>query len=122
MPIQTKRVYEAANAEDGKRFLVDRLWPRGVAKDRVHLEAWLPELGPSHALRRWFAHDPLKWAEFKKRYRAELAGKSELWTPILEASRRGTVTLVYSARDENHNQAVALAAYLRRKRQETRGK
>ena len=98
MPIRTKRVYEAASAEDGKRFLVDRLWPRGVAKDWVHIEAWLPELGPSHTLRRWFAHDPEKWAGFKKRYSAELADRSELWVPILAASRSGTVTLVYSAR------------------------
>ena len=122
MPIRTKRVYEAASAEDGKRFLVDRLWPRGVAKDRVHIERWLPELGPSHALRRWFAHDPAKWAEFKKRYRAELADKGELWAPILAASKIDTVTLVYSARDETHNQAVALAEYLRRKGPKTRRK
>jgi len=97
MPIRTKRVYEAASAENGTRFLVDRLWPRGVAKDRVHIEAWLPELGPSHALRHWFAHDPAKWPEFKKRYSAELADRSELSAPILAASKSGTVTLVYSA-------------------------
>ena len=122
VPIRTKRVYEAASAEDGKRFLVDRLWPRGVAKNRVYIEAWLPELGPSHALRRWFAHDPAKWSEFKKRYSAELAGRSELWASIVAASKSGIVTLVYSARDEDHNQAVALAAYLRQKGQKTRRK
>ena len=93
-----------------------------MAKDWVHIEAWLPELGPSHTLRRWFAHDPEKWAGFKKRYSAELADRSELWVPILAASKSGTVTLVYSARDEDYNQAVALAEYLRRKGQKTRRK
>ena len=107
-----KRVYEPATKADGKRYLVDRVWPRGVKKDAVAIEAWLKELGPSTELRKWFGHEPKRWVQFKKRYFRELAGKRELWEPLLAASRKRTVTLVYSARDEEHNQAVAIREFL----------
>ncbi len=112
MPIRVKRVYEAAAKGDGKRYLVDRMWPRGIKKEAVSIEAWLKELGPSTELRKWFGHDPARWAEFKKRYFKELEAKQELWRPICSAARKRTVTLVYSARDEVHNQAVALREFL----------
>ena len=107
-----KRVYEVAAKTDGKRYLVDRVWPRGIKKDAVSIEAWVKELGPSTELRKWFGHEPKRWKEFKKRYFKELAPKEELWGPIEKAARRRTVTLVYSARDEQHNQAVALREFL----------
>ena len=112
MPIRVKRVYVPSARSDGKRYLVDRVWPRGVKKDALSIEAWLKELGPSDALRKWFAHVPERWPEFKKRYFAELAKREDLWRPLLAESRRGTVTLVFSARDEEHNQAVALREFL----------
>ena len=112
MPIQVKRAYEPANRRDGKRFLVDRIWPRGVKKDELSIEAWLKDLGPSTELRKWFGHDPARWDAFRKRYFEELAEKDELWGPLLAAARKQTVTLVYSARDEAHNQAVALKEFL----------
>lgn len=105
-------MYEAASKADGKRYLVDRVWPRGIKKESVAIEAWLKELGPSTDLRKWFGHDPSRWAEFKKRYFKELALKQDLWGPIQAAARKRTVTLVYSARDEEHNQAVALREFL----------
>ncbi len=112
MPIRVKRAYAPATKRDGKRYLVDRIWPRGVKKDTFSIEAWLKELGPSHERRKWFGHDPARWAEFKKRYFKELARKDDLWGPIRSAARKHTVTLVYSARDEEHNQAVALREFL----------
>lgn len=112
MPIRTKRAYEPPTKRDGKRYLVDRVWPRGVKKDELSLEAWLKELGPSNELRKWFGHDPERWAEFKTRYFDELAEKKELWEPIRSEARRRTVTLVYGAKDEEHNQAVALREFL----------
>lgn len=110
--IRVKRVYEPAARSDGARFLVDRLWPRAVKKEGFHLTAWLKDLAPSDGLRKWFGHDPKRWAEFRHRYRAELDGNPEAWRPLLEAARKGTVTLLFSARDEEHNNAVALRAYL----------
>jgi uncharacterized protein YeaO (DUF488 family) len=112
VPIRVKRVYEPVAKSDGKRYLVDRVWPRGIKKEAVSIEAWLKELGPSTELRQWFGHQPSRWATFKKRYFKELAGKEDLWAPIQETARRQTVTLVYSARDEQHNQAVALREFL----------
>lgn len=112
MPIRVKRVYEPAAKADGTRYLVDRVWPRGIKKDAVSIEAWLKELGPSTELRKWFGHDPKRWAAFKKRYFKELRAKEELWAPVRSAARKRTVTLVYSARDEEHNQAVALKEFL----------
>lgn len=111
--VRLKRAYEKAEAEDGKRYLVDRLWPRGVKKTSVKLEAWAKEAGPSDALRRWFNHDPAKWDEFRRRYFAELDANPDAWTPLENAGRKGTITLVYGAHDPEHNNAVALAEYLK---------
>ena len=110
--IKVKRVYEPVDASDGRRFLVDRLWPRGISKQAARIETWLKEAGPSNDLRKWFGHDPARWTEFKRRYRGELQSKREVIAPLLEAARGGDVTLVYSARDEEHNQAVALKEFL----------
>ena len=110
--ITIKRVYDRPEPSDGTRFLVERLWPRGVKKDTLRLDGWLKEVAPSDALRRWFGHDPAKWQEFQRRYGAELESKAEAWQPILKAARRGNVTLLYSAQDTEHNNAVALKAYL----------
>jgi uncharacterized protein YeaO (DUF488 family) len=113
--IQTRRVYETPEPSDGTRFLVERLWPRGMKKEALKLDGWLKEVAPSAELRRWFGHDPAKWEEFRRRYFAELDQHPEAWQPIQEAARRGTVTLLYSARDTAHNSAVALKAYLEAK-------
>ena len=110
-----KRAYNDPEASDGLRYLVDRIWPRGVKKDALKLDGWIKDVAPSSQLRQWFGHDPQKWTEFRKRYFAELDKKPEAWQPLLEAGRKGTVTLVYSAQDSQHNNAVALAEYLRRK-------
>jgi uncharacterized protein YeaO (DUF488 family) len=110
--IALKRVYEPAEAADGTRFLVERLWPRGVRKSALVLDAWLKDVAPSTELRRWFGHDPERWQEFRRRYAAELDARPDAWAPILQADRSGTVTLLYSAHDTEHNNAVALKAYL----------
>jgi uncharacterized protein YeaO (DUF488 family) len=113
--IQLKRVYEKLDPHDGTRFLIERLWPRGVRKDQLHADAWLKEAGPSTELRKWFSHDPEKWTEFQRRYFAELNDRPEAWGPILEAAQNGTVTLLYSSHDAEHNNAVALKRYLEKK-------
>ncbi|MGX2040931.1 DUF488 domain-containing protein [Methylocaldum sp. MU1018] len=110
--ISVKRVYEVPAPADGERFLVERLWPRGVSRPMLAMTAWIKEAAPSNDLRRWFGHDPAKWTEFRRRYFAELDGKSEALQPLLDAAARGNVTLLYSARDTEHNNAVALAEYL----------
>jgi uncharacterized protein YeaO (DUF488 family) len=110
--IRVKRVYEPPSAEDGRRYLVERLWPRGLRKDALPLDGWLREVAPSDALRRWFGHDPARWEEFRRRYAAELDARPDTWRPLLEAARQGPVTLLFSARDTEHNNAVALKAYL----------
>ncbi|MCL5406100.1 MAG: DUF488 domain-containing protein [Deltaproteobacteria bacterium] len=110
--IKTKRVYDPCEPADGIRFLVERLWPRGIKKEALRMDAWLKEAAPSGALRRWFGHDPEKWDEFRKRYFAELDSKGEVLTPIIEAAAKGDVTLLYSARDTANNNAVALRKYL----------
>ena len=112
--IQTKRVYDHPEPGDGTRLLVERLWPRGMTKGEVAMDDWLKDVAPSDALRRWFAHDPAKWEEFKRRYFAELASNAAAWRPILKTAQRTTVTLLYSARDTVHNNAVALKEYLER--------
>jgi uncharacterized protein YeaO (DUF488 family) len=112
--IQVKRAYDPPNSDDGTRFLVDRLWPRGVKKEDLLLEGWLKEVAPSDELRRWFGHDPLKWQDFQERYWAELEDKPEAWQPILDALDQGEVTLIYSARDTKHNNALALKTYIER--------
>jgi uncharacterized protein YeaO (DUF488 family) len=110
--VRVKRVYEPSTRGDGMRFLVERLWPRGMKKDTLQMDGWLKDVAPSHELRRWFGHDPAKWDEFCRRYSAELDGRPEAWGPILGAARRGNVTLLYSAHDPEHNNAVTLKAYL----------
>lgn len=110
--LKIKRVYESTEESDGVRFLVERLWPRGMKKENLNMEAWLKEVAPSNTLRHWFAHDPLRWSEFQKRYRVELADNPNAWKPILEALKRGDVTLLYSAHDTDHNNAIALKSFL----------
>lgn len=110
--IQVKRVYEPYSAADGARFLVERLWPRGVAKASLKVDAWLKDVAPSSELREWFNHDPERWTEFKRRYRSELLAKPDAWAPILAKARRGRVTLLYSARDTEHNNAIVLRDFL----------
>jgi uncharacterized protein YeaO (DUF488 family) len=113
--ISLTRVYDTARKPKGSRFLVERLWPRGVKKVSLHIEGWTKDVAPSHDLRRWFAHDVTRWEEFKRRYFRELDANPEAWQPLLEASRRGAVELVYSSRDTKHNNAVALREYLQSK-------
>jgi uncharacterized protein YeaO (DUF488 family) len=113
--IRLKRAYDSASKDDGIRFLVERLWPRGVKKGALRLHAWLKDVAPSTELRKWFSHDPTKWVSFQRRYSAELKEKPESVKPIIEAARRGRVTLVYSSHDTEHNNAVALKAYLEAK-------
>lgn len=115
MTIRLKRAYEPAEPDDGQRFLVERLWPRGVRKEDLPLEAWLKDVAPSSALRTWFAHDPGKWGEFKRRYAAELRANEAALAPLRAAARRGTVTLVYAARDPEHNSALLLREHLLRR-------
>jgi uncharacterized protein YeaO (DUF488 family) len=106
--IRLKRAYEPPSPEDGVRVLVDRLWPRGLGKSEAAIDHWLKELAPSSELRRWFGHDPLKWAEFRRKYLAELSDRTELLRKLRQAAREGPLTLVYSARDQEHNQVVVL--------------
>jgi uncharacterized protein YeaO (DUF488 family) len=110
--IRVKRIYEPALSEDGQRYLVDRLWPRGVKKEDLKLEAWVKEAAPSDDLRHWFGHDPDKWCEFNERYFNELDSKPETWRPLLEAARKGDVTLLFSSKELKNNNAVSLRAYL----------
>jgi uncharacterized protein YeaO (DUF488 family) len=113
--IQIERVYGHTSADGSKRFLVERLWPRGVKKESLALDAWLRDAAPSAELRRWFSHDPAKWKEFRRRYEEELAAHPEAWQALLQAARRGRVTLLYSARDTEHNSALLLKEFLERK-------
>lgn len=110
--VKAKRVYDAIQRSDGPRFLVERLWPRGVKKEKLKLDAWLKEVAPSDGLRRWFGHDPAKWGEFQRRYRAELDENPNAWKQLLDVARQGHVTLLYSARDTEHNNAIVLKDYL----------
>ena len=109
-----KRAYDRPSPKDGKRFLVERLWPRGVRKADLPLEAWIKEVAPSTELRKWFSHDPAKWDEFRNRYFTELESNPDAWQPIVEALRHGHVTLIYSSHDTEHNNAVALEEFLMR--------
>lgn len=108
-----KRVYEPPSRSDGQRILVDRLWPRGLSKKDAAVDEWMKDLAPSTELRRWFGHDPAKWPEFQRRYRRELRAHADLVRDLAARASRGTVTLVYGARDEEHNDAVVLARVLR---------
>ncbi|MDR3569130.1 MAG: DUF488 domain-containing protein [Syntrophobacteraceae bacterium] len=112
--IKIKRVYEPFEPGDGTRFLVERLWPRGIKKESLKMEAWLKDAAPSDALRRWFAHDPQKWDEFQDRYFSELDGRRQVLIPIVEAAAKGDVTLLYSARDTENNNAAALGKYIQK--------
>jgi uncharacterized protein YeaO (DUF488 family) len=114
--VHVVRVYrKEARRAPRPRFLVDRVWPRGVSRDALRLDGWLQEAAPSDELRRWFGHDPERWEGFKRRYFAELDARPEAWRPLLEAAREGDVTLLFGARDEERNNAVALREYLERK-------
>jgi uncharacterized protein YeaO (DUF488 family) len=110
--ICTKRVYEPPAPGDGARLLVDRLWPRGIKKENLQLSGWLKEIAPSDSLRGWFGHDPTRWEEFQRRYKQELEANPKAWEPILQAARGGRVTLLFAASDTDHNNAVALKAFL----------
>jgi uncharacterized protein YeaO (DUF488 family) len=110
--IQLKRVYDKKSPDDGTRFLVERLWPRGVRKTDLHMDGWLKEAAPSEHLRKWFSHDPEKWTQFQHKYCAELDERAEAWQPIVEAAAHGKVTLLYSSHDTEHNNAVALKSFL----------
>ena len=113
--IKTKRIQEPPEAADGVRFLVDRLWPRGIRKELAHFDFWLKDVAPSAELRRWFGHSPERWPEFRLRYFRELGTRAHAWKTILDAGRKGCVTLLYAARDTEHNNAVALQEYLVRR-------
>lgn len=115
LEVRVKRIYQPAELADGYRLLVDRLWPRGVSRKSACIDAWMKEVGPSSQLRRWFDHDASRWLEFKRRYGAELDAREDLVAEILSIANDGPVTLLYSARDPDHNQAVALAEYLNTK-------
>ena len=110
--IRVKRVYEPPAASDGTRLLAERLWPRGLKKESLKLDGWLREVAPGTTLRKWFNHDPARWAEFQRRYREELDRQPSAWQPILEAARKGTVTLLFSSRNAECNNVVALKDYL----------
>ena len=110
--IQIKRAYATPSKNDGVRILIDRLWPRGLSKNRARLDAWLKELAPSTELREWFGHDATKWAEFKKKYFQELSHNQDTVDKLKEFAAAHTVTLVYAARDELHNNALALREYI----------
>lgn len=110
--IKIKRVYEPPEKRDGFRILVDRLWPRGVSKSAARVDLWLKDIAPSDGLRKWFGHEPAKWAEFRKRYVHELAKQPEAVAELKQHAGKKTVTLVYGAKDEQHNNAVALKEYL----------
>lgn len=114
MPLEVERAY-GDHQHRGQRFLVDRLWPRGVSKAELPLDGWLKDVAPSDALRRWFGHDPERWAEFVRRYGAELDEHPEAWQPLREAAKKGRVILLFGAKDEEHNNAVALKRYLEKK-------
>jgi len=112
--VRTKRVYEEPGKEDGYRILVDRLWPRGLTKERARVDLWMKEIAPSDALRKWFGHEAEKWPEFVKRYRSELTAKKDLMKEVKRLeSEHGTVTLLYGRKDEKQNQAVLIAAALK---------
>jgi uncharacterized protein YeaO (DUF488 family) len=117
--IRIKRVYEAPEQADGRRILVERLWPRGLRKEEAKIDAWLKEIAPSTELRRWYGHEVTRWPEFKRRYEAELRGNPEGVEQLVALCRRGTTTFVYAARDEAHNSAVVLRDFVNRRLRRT---
>jgi uncharacterized protein YeaO (DUF488 family) len=110
--MRIKRVYDEPEESDGFRILVDRLWPRGLSKEKAKIDLWLKDIAPSNELRKWYEHDPEKWPEFKKRYYNELNGKKELVDSIIKKTRKGTVTLLYQTRETRLNNAAALKEYI----------
>ncbi len=113
--VKLKRAYEPAAPSDGARYLVERLWPRGVKKTALRIDAWLKDVAPSTKLRQWFSHDPKKWQQFERRYFRELSANAKALRPLFDAARRGDVTLVYSSQDAEYNNAVALKRYVEQK-------
>jgi uncharacterized protein YeaO (DUF488 family) len=112
--VKIKRIYDPVSSDDGKRILIDRLWPRGIKKEKANIDEWLRDVAPSDDLRKWFSHDPSKYQEFKKRYVKELEKKSELLERIKKEAKKETVTLLFSAKDTEHNNATALKEILSR--------
>jgi uncharacterized protein YeaO (DUF488 family) len=110
--IKLKRIYDPFSPQDGKRVLVDRLWPRGVKKENAHIDEWLKDIAPSDALRKWYSHDPSRWEEFRKRYTNELKDKKDILKELLADSRKGTVTLLFGAKDRERNNAVVIKEVL----------
>lgn len=110
--VNIKRVYETPLESDGKRILIDRLWPRGLTKEKADVDLWLKDIAPSTNLRKWFSHDPRKWEEFKKKYHSELKANSDVMLKLISEIKKSKVTLVYGAKDEVHNDAVVLKEYL----------
>ncbi len=108
MKVAIKRVYEQPKDTDGRRILVDRLWPRGLTKEKAKVDLWLKEIAPSNELRKWFAHDPKKWTEFQARYKDELNSHPDQFSLLKQEVAKGPVTLLYGAKDEDHNEAVVL--------------
>ena len=119
--IIVKRVYDPIGTEAGARYFVERLWPRGIKKEALARDRWLKDSAPSTELRQWFNHDPAKWDEFQKKYVQELDAHFDVLKPVLEKARHGNVTLLYSARDTEHNNALVLKAYLEKHLQQVRG-
>jgi uncharacterized protein YeaO (DUF488 family) len=115
LKLEIKRVYEEPRRADGMRILVDRLWPRGLSKEKAHVDIWLKDIAPSTELRKWFSHDPSKWAGFQTRYRHELKSKADLLAGLREKAVKGPVTLLYGAKDEKHNEAVVLLSLIQSK-------
>ena len=113
MKIAIKRVYDEPSESDGTRILVDRLWPRGLTKEKAKVDKWLKEIAPSNEIRKWFAHDPKKWPEFQSRYKEELESRAEQFATLKQEARKGAVTLLYGAKDQEHNEALVLHQMLR---------
>jgi len=118
--LQIKRVYEPWSKADGERILIDRLWPRGLKKENVKIDEWMKNIAPSNELRTWFSHDPKKWSEFKRRFFSELEGKQDLLNRIVNDARKGTVTLLFGAKDDRFNNASALKEYVETRMQSSR--
>jgi uncharacterized protein YeaO (DUF488 family) len=112
MPVQTKRIYEDPEPEDGTRVLIDRLWPRGVSKEDAALDCWIKDIAPSDELRQWFDHDPERWEEFRERYRHELTHQQDIIDELRELADEEAVTLLYAAKDDDHNNAIILQEVL----------
>ena len=120
--VKIKRIYDQASPEDGKRILIDRLWPRGIKKESAHIDEWIKEVAPSTELREWFAHDPAKWEEFKRRYKKELEDKEDIVDTLRTEARRGTVTLLFAAKDTIHVNAAVLKEVLEKSKPSKHGR